>query len=227
MNLSSKEKIAGIISVKEFKKEYFLLMATQKGLIKRCSLDLFSNLRKNGIIAITLDKEDDLIGASLVEGSRNGVILSTENGKAIRFKDSQIRPTGRTSQGVKGITLSKNDKVLGMVIVTPSMKQDNASLFTITENGFSKRTFLKEYRVQSRAGKGIIGAAISSKTGKVSATILVVSEDEIMVISQKGILIRCKAETIRASGRATQGVKFIKLDKGDSVASVARIAEND
>ncbi|MBN2120216.1 MAG: DNA gyrase subunit A [Candidatus Omnitrophica bacterium] len=227
LNLSSKEKITAVISVKEFKDENYLLMATERGLIKRCALDLFSNLRKSGIIAITLDREDNLIETCLVEQAQDEVILSTEKGKAIRFKASQIRSTGRTSRGVKGITLAKDDKVLGMVLVTPAMKKAEFCLFSVTERGFAKRTALKEYRLQSRGGKGIIGAKLSGKTGKVSATILTGPEDEIMAISQKGVLIRCKVATIRTSGRATQGVSFIRLDKADLVASSARIAEKE
>ena len=227
LNLASKEKVAAFIAVKEFTENSFLLMATHKGTIKRCDLSLFSNLRKNGIIAINLDKDDSLMGACLVEGTTGEVIFATQKGKAIRFKLTQIRSTGRTSQGVRGIKLSKDDMVLGMVLVTSLMKKDDFSLFTVTSNGFAKRTLLKEYRLQSRAGKGIIGVKTSSKTGKVAASILVGDEDEIAVISQQGVLIRCKVQAIRISGRATQGVKFIKLDKGDIVASAARIAEKE
>jgi len=227
LSLSGKEKIAAFIAVKEFKENSFLLMATRKGMAKRCELNLFSNLRRSGIIAISLDKDDGLIGACLVEGVAGEVILGTEKGKSIRFKVSQVRATGRTSQGVRGIRLSKDDRVLGMVLVTPVMKKAKFSLFTVTEKGFAKRTLLKQYRLQSRAGKGIIGVKTSAKTGRVSATILVGEEDEITVITQKGVLIRCKVESIRASGRATQGVRFIKVGKNDAVASAARIAEKE
>jgi DNA gyrase subunit A len=227
LNLSSKEKIAAVISVKEFKEEHYLLMATEKGLIKRCELDLFSNIRKSGIIAITLEKDDNLISTCLVEEAACEAVLSTEKGKTIRFKVSQIRPTGRTSRGVKGISIGKDAKALGMVLITPVMKKADFTLFTVTEKGFAKRTALKAYRLQSRGGKGIIGAKISSKTGKVAATILTAPEDEIMAITQKGVLIRCKVGAIRASGRATQGVSFIKIGKGDSLGSAARIAEKE
>jgi len=225
LSLSAQEKTTGILVVKEFKENSFLLMATEKGLIKRCRLELFSNLRRNGIIAVTLDKEDGLIGASLVEGDFGQVILATAKGKAIKFNISQVRATGRSSQGVKGINLVKGDRVLSMALVTPVMQQGDFSLFTVTEKGFAKRTQVSGYRQQSRAGQGIINIKLSPKTGKGTAAILVNPEDEVMAITQKGVLIRCKVGTIRSSGRATQGVKLINLGTNDTVSSVARILE--
>ncbi len=227
LSLSAQEKIAGVLAVKEFKEKSFLLMATEKGLIKRCKLELFSNLRRNGIIAVALDKDDGLIGASLVEGDRGQVILSTAKGKAIKFNISQVRSTGRSSRGVKGINLAKGDIVLSMALVTPAMQQEDFSLFTVTEKGFAKRTQVAGYRQQSRAGQGIISIKLSPKTGKGAAAILVRPEDEVMAITQQGVLIRCKVKTIRSSGRATQGVKFINLGTNDTVSSVARILEQE
>lgn len=227
LSLSAHEKIAGVLAVKEFKEKSFLLMATEKGLIKRCKIGLFSNLRRNGIIAVTLDKDDGLIGASLVEGDSGQVILSTARGKAIKFNISQVRATGRSSQGVKGINLAKGDRVLSMALVTPAMQQGDFSLFTVTEKGFAKRTHVSEYRQQSRAGQGIISIKLSPKTGKGAAAILVRPEDEVMAITQQGVLIRCKVGTIRSSGRATQGVKLISLGTNDTVSSVARILEQE
>jgi len=227
LNLSSQEKVTSVLSIKEFKEDSFLIMTTKKGLVKRCSLELFSNLRKSGIIAISLDKDDALIGACLAGGRGEELILSTSKGKAIRFPVSQVRPTGRTSKGIKAIRLGRDDEVLGMVLVDSFMKKGKFFLFTVTEKGFAKRTPLWEYRLQSRAGKGIIGCKLSSKTGKVVSVILVAQEDEVMVISQRGILIRTRVANIRSSGRATQGVRIIRLDNKDTVSSAARIIEKE
>ncbi|HEC70149.1 MAG TPA: DNA gyrase subunit A [Candidatus Omnitrophica bacterium] len=227
LNLSSSEKITAVLSIKEFREENFLIMATQQGLVKRTSLNLFSNLRKTGIIAISLDKDDSLISVCLSGKDTDEVILNSWGGKAIRFPVSQVRPTGRTSKGIRAIKLSKGDRVLGMVLVNSLMKKGKFFLFTVTEKGFAKRTPLSEYRLQSRAGKGIIASKVSPKTGKVVSAILVAEEDEVIVISQKGVLIRTLIKNIRTSGRATQGVRIIRLDKDNTVSSAARIIEKE
>lgn len=225
LNMSSQEKITQVLAIKEFNENNFLVMATEKGIVKKCSLKLFSNLRKSGIIAINLDKEDKLVGVCLSESRRDEIILSTREAKAIRFKLEEIRASGRTAKGVRGMRLSKKDKVLGMVLVSPSLKKENYTLFTVTEKGFAKRTSLQEYRLQARGGKGIITAKLSSKTGEISSVILAREEDEIMCITQKGILIRTRVSSVRESRRATQGVRLIRIEEDDFVSSAARIAE--
>lgn len=222
LNLSGKERITTVLSISEFDPEKFIFMATQKGMVKRTSLGLFSNLRKSGIFAITLGKEDNLVGAGIC-GRDEEAVLATQEGLSIRFKVSEIRPTGRQSQGVKGIKLSKKDIALEMVLIKEAFKKDDFYLLTATDNGFAKRTPVGEYRLQSRGGKGIINIKLSSRIGEVRALVLVRSDDEVMCITEKGILIRTKVQDIRVSGRSTQGVRIINLEKPDKLSTIARI----
>ena len=175
-----------------------------------------------GILAITLAKGDDLIGAAVCD-EKDEALLATRKGHSIRFGIKDVRPTGRQSQGVRGIKLGKADVVLGMVLVKPTIKKEDLFLLTATENGFAKRTHIDGYRRQSRSGKGIINIKLSPKIGEVKGLILVQGNDEIMCITQKGILIRSKIQDIRVSGRSTQGVKVINLEKGDKLASIGHI----
>jgi DNA gyrase subunit A len=226
LNLTSKEKITKVLSIKEFDPKQYIFMATQQGVVKRSSLELFSNMRKSGICAITLDKEDRLIGASSCE-DKDEVVLATAKGLSVRFAVKDIRPTGRQSQGVRGIRLSKGDIALGMVLIQGTLKKEDFHLLTATENGFAKRTHIEEYRLQSRGGKGVRNIKISPKIGEVKGLILVRDDDEIMCITQKGILIRTKVKDIRTSGRSTQGVRIINLEKSDKLSSLARIVPEE
>ena len=225
LNLSSQEKVAAVLSIKEFVKDKYIFMATKNGLVKRTSLELFSNMRKSGIYAITLEKGDSVVGAGICE-DKDEVILATKNGFSIRFKISSIRPTGRQSQGVRGIRLVK-DEVIGMVLLEGTLKNQDIYLLTATEGGFAKRSHIKEYRVQSRGGKGIKNIKVSKKIGEVKKILLVKDEDEIVCITQKGILIRTKVKDIRISGRVSQGVKLINLEEQDKLSSIARIEEEE
>ncbi len=222
LNLSSKERLSAILAIKEFEEKSFIFMATKKGLVKKVNLELFSNMRKSGIYAITLVKDDELIGAALCRDN-DEVMLATKQGFSIRFSVKEVRPTGRQSQGVKGISLSRHDEVIGMVLLRGGLKKGEFSILTVTENGFAKRTDVEEYRVQSRAGKGIINLKLSSKIGAAKGVVFVSEEDEVMCITQKGVLIRIRVKDIRKTGRSTQGVKIISLDKGDKLSSATRI----
>ncbi len=222
LNLNSKEKTTTVLAIKDFDPKSFIFMATQKGMVKRSCLELFANARRSGIIAISIEKGDRLIGASLCE-EKDEAVLATKGGLSIRFGVKQVRPTGRQSQGVRGIKLSKNDIVLGMVLLQTSLKKEDYYLLTATENGFAKRTDIGEYRVQSRGGKGVTNIKLSAKIGQVEGLLLVKTDDEVMCITQKGILIRTKVGDVRASGRSTQGVRIINLEKGDKLATTARI----
>ncbi|MDD4294722.1 MAG: DNA gyrase subunit A [Candidatus Omnitrophica bacterium] len=222
LSLANTVKITAVLPVKEFSENSFIFMTTQQGMVKRTTLNLFSNIRKTGITAITLDKDDHLIGARICTDN-DETILATRKGLAIRFKMSDVRPTGRQSQGVRGIKLSKEDNILGMVLLNNELKNDNVTLLTATENGFAKRTKVEDYRLQSRSGKGIINIKLSSKKGEVKGLLLVSETDEVVCITQKGILIRIQAKAIRVSGRATQGVKAMNLGSGDKLSSVAQI----
>jgi DNA gyrase subunit A len=194
-------------------------------MVKRTSLQLFSSMRKSGIFAITLGSKDSLVGVGTCGDEE--VVLATRKGLSIRFKAEDIRATGRQSQGVRGIKLAKDDIVLGMSLLKGSLKKEGYCLLTATGKGFAKRTNIEEYRLQSRGGKGVINIKLSPKIGEVKALVLVKPEDEVMCITQKGILIRTKVKDIRASGRSTQGVRIINLEKEDKLSSVARIIPED
>ena len=226
LSLSGKERITTVLSISEFNHEKFIFMATQKGMVKRTSLGLFSNMRKSGIFAITLGKDDNLVGAGICDGGEE-VVLATQGGLSIKFKSSEIRATGRQSQGVRGIKLSKKDITLGMILVKGALKKEDFYLLTATGKGFAKRTPVKEYRLQSRGGKGVINIKLSPKIGEVRALVLVRPDDEVMCITQKGILIRTKVRDIRVSGRSTQGVKIINLEKADKLSTIARIVPEE
>ncbi len=226
LSLSSKEKITTVLSIKEFTEDSYIMMATQQGMVKRTVLDAFSNVRRNGIFAITLDNNDKLIGVGICE-DKEEVILATKKGLSIRFKVKEIRPTGRQSRGVRGIKLSKEDIVLGMTLIKQAFIKEDFALLTATNKGFAKRTLVEEYRLQSRGGKGVINIKLSDKIGEVKALVLVRSDDEVICITQKGILIRTKVKDIRLSGRSTQGVRIINLEKDDKLSTVARIIPED
>lgn len=226
LNLSTQEKVTAVLSTKEFDPQRYIFMATQQGVIKRSSLELFGNIRKNGICAITLDQGDKLIGAGICE-DKDEAVLATQQGISIRFAMEDVRPTGRQSQGVRGINLDKGDITLGMVLLPGSLKKNEYCLLTATENGFAKRTVIDEYRLQSRGGKGVINIKLTDKIGRVEGLVLVRNDDEIMCITKKGILIRVKVADIRESGRSTQGVKIINLEPGDKLSTIAYIAPED
>ncbi len=218
LKLSGGEKITSFVPVKEFDETRFLVMATRNGIIKKVKLDTFKNPRKGGIIAISLGKEDSLISTVLTDG-KSEVLLASKEGKAIRFREKDIRDMGRGAKGVRGIRLGKKDELIAMAGVTP-----DGSLLTVTENGFGKRTSFKEYRLQSRGGKGIINIKITKKNGNVIGLKGVKESDEIMLITQQGMVVRTPAKGIRIIGRSTQGVKVISLKDKDKVSSVASIA---
>jgi len=216
------QKVASVINVSQFENQKAsnqrqLLMATKNGIIKKTTLTAYSHPRSTGVIAIKLDPNDDLIGVALTDGNDN-VILGTRDGMAIRFEESQVRSMGRVSHGVRGIKLRKNDAVIGMVIA-----QKNASLLTICQKGFGKRTALKLYRLQSRGGVGLINIKTTSRNGKVVALAMVRNQDELMMITANGIIIRTGLEQVRSIGRNTQGIRLIRLDKGDILVAAAKI----
>jgi len=218
--ISSGEKITSSIPVKDFTKGKFLMMATRTGKVKKTNLSAFANIRKSGIIAISLAKDDNLISAKHTSGT-DEIFIATKEGKAVRFSEKDIRDMGRGASGVRGMRLGKKDAVIGMEVITDK----KATLLSVTENGFSKRTEAQEYRIQSRGGKGIINLKVTSKNGSVIGLKLVSDKDEVMIMTSKGMVVRCAVKDIRATGRAAQGVHIIKLHKGDKVASVAKVAK--
>ncbi|MDD4957319.1 MAG: DNA gyrase subunit A [Candidatus Omnitrophica bacterium] len=221
LGLSQNEKLTAVVPVREFKEGQFVVMATEKGKIKKTDLTAFSNPRKGGIIAITLEDADKLIGAELTTGE-DEICIATVGGKAIRFMEKDIRSMGRGAQGVKGISLGKKDRVVGMVKADP-----RGSLLTVTEKGFGKRTDFEEYRLQSRGGSGVINMKIVEKNGAVVGVKSVKDENEIMLISKNGMVVRVSVCGISKIGRSTQGVHVIGLNKGDRLTSVASVVAKE
>jgi len=210
-------KISSTIPVKEFSPDKFLVMVTKLGTIKKTKLDAYGNPRKGGIIGITLDKDDELIGVELTDGKQE-LLIGTHQGKAIRFPEEKVRDMGRQAGGVRGISLAKKDEVIAMVLA-----QKGTTILTVTELGFAKRTPMEEYRLTSRGGKGIINMKVTSKNGEAVALKTVSDNDELMVITQNGMFLRCAIKDIRATGRSAQGVRLIKLQDKDKVSCVAPV----
>jgi len=210
------EKISAVIPVRQFDDQHYLLMATKKGLVKKTNLQAYSRPRKTGIIGINLEKEDLLVEVALTNGE-NDIILATSNGRAVRFNEKQVRSVGRNSKGVRGATL-RHDFIIGMILADPEKK-----ILTITENGYGKKTLISEYRHTNRGGVGVINIKCSERNGKVVAVKQVTDQDELMLISRKGIVIRTASRNISTIGRNTQGVRIMKLKADDKVVSAALI----
>jgi len=221
VQLVTDESLSATIPVKEFSGDNFLVMTTRLGLIKKTRLDEYSNPRKAGIIGITLEKSDALIGVRLTDGKQE-LLLATRLGKAIRFPESQVRDMGRAAKGVKAISLAKQDVVIAMESV-----QKDDTVLTVTELGFAKRTPVDQYRVQRRGGKGIINIKVTKKNGQAVRLRSVSDRDELMVMTQNGMFLRCPVKDIRATGRSAQGVRLIKLASKDSVSSVAHVVAEE
>jgi DNA gyrase subunit A len=221
VSMAADEKIAALQAVKEFEEGKFVAMGTQRGVVKKTELSAFSNPRAGGIIAMGIEESDRLMAAQITDGTGE-IFIGTRDGIAIRFPESDVRPMGRTAYGVRGITLREGDEVVAMEVVRPG-----STLLTVTENGYGKRTELDEYRVQSRGGVGIINIQTTERNGRVVGMASVHDEDEFMLITQQGKILRTVARDIRTIGRATQGVRLIEIDADDRVVSLARLAERD
>ncbi|HXC65652.1 MAG TPA: DNA gyrase subunit A [bacterium] len=217
------EGIAAVFAIKDLNKEKAdLVMCTKQGLVKKTALQEYSNPRSAGITAITLTKGDELIGVQMTD-DKNDLIMATHEGMSIRFPLKEVREIGRTGQGVKGISLEKDDYVVDMVVVI----DPKGSLLTIGESGYGKRTELSEYRVQGRSGKGLINVKVTEKTGKVVGVKPVADDDELMLITNVGTMLRMKVGDIKTTGRNTQGVRVIKVKEDDRVVAVAQLAAKE
>jgi DNA gyrase subunit A len=216
------EKITVVLPVKQFSDEHMVFMATSRGTVKKTPLSDFSNPRKAGIIAVTLDEGDYLIGAELTDGQCD-VMLFSDAGKAVRFSEDDVRPMGRNARGVRGMMLDETQEVIAMVVASDETK----TVLTATENGYGKRTPIIEYTRHGRGTKGMIAIQTSERNGKVVGAVLVSSEDEIMLITDGGVLVRTRVSEIREMGRATQGVTLISVDDGSRLSGVRRVAERD
>ncbi|MBA2484642.1 MAG: DNA gyrase subunit A, partial [Nitrospira sp.] len=222
--LSKDEKVTASLPVKEFRADRYIIMATKLGVIKKTELSAYSNPRQGGIIALTLDPGDKLIGVDLTDGLRE-ILLGTKQGITIRFKEEDVRPIGRTAHGVRGITLEAGDEVIGMETITPD---STTAILTVTEGGYGKRTPVNEYRVQGRGGKGIISVKTTERNGPAVGFLQVRDDDEIMLMAAQGKVLRCKVDDIREIGRNTQGVRLLDMDGvEDRVVAVARLVERE
>ena len=213
--LEQDDQICAIVPVREFSDDRYLFTATRKGIVKKTKLSAYQNIRRDGIIALKIQDDDDLIGAAITDGQQD-IALLTRNGQAMRFGESEVRSMGRVSTGVKGIRLRQGDEVVDMVVV-----RESSTLLTICENGYGKRTSQTEYPSKRRAGQGVIDIKTSQRNGPVVACREIESEEEVMVVTQNGIMIRIPVQGISTIGRNTQGVRLINLDEGDRVIDMA------
>jgi DNA gyrase subunit A len=220
LNLSSGEKITAVLPVRKFEPDRYVFMATKNGTIKKTELTAFSRPRVGGIIALGLDGGDELVGVGQTDGSRE-IFIGTQLGKAVRFPEAAVRPMGRTARGVRGIGLAKGDFVVGMEIVS-----SGDTILTATELGFGKRSLIDDYRTTNRGGKGVINLKVTRKNGKVIGVRRVSEEDEFMLITTGGLMIRARVRDVSVIGRSTQGVRLIDTKGADRVAALGRIEEN-
>jgi DNA gyrase subunit A len=221
VSMEEGERIAALLAVKEFEPDKFIVMGTRRGVIKKTELTAFSNPRAGGIIAMGVEEGDAVIAAQISDG-RSEIFIGTRNGMAIRFREDDVRSMGRTAYGVRGISLRDDDEVVGMDVLAPG-----GTILSVTEQGYGKRTELDEYRVQSRGGIGIINIQTSDRNGKVIGVLQVSDDDELMLITQQAKILRMGSNTIRAIGRATQGVRLIDIEGDDRAVSIARLEEQD
>ena len=220
LRMQPNESHRAVLPVKQFEESY-VFFATKKGTVKKTPVAAFGRPRPSGIIAITLDPDDSLINVERTTGE-NEIVLGTRNGMAVRFNESDVRAMGRSARGVRGMTLGGEDSVVSMVAINPG-----DSLLTVCENGFGKRTGIEEYRKTRRGGKGVINIKVTQRNGYVVAIQAVGDDDELMMITANGMMLRTDLQTVREIGRATQGVRLIRLAQGDRVVAVAKIAPED
>jgi DNA gyrase subunit A len=221
INTTPDTKIRAMVFVRDFPKDQFLLFCTRNGTVKKSALSEYSNPRSTGIKAIKIEQDDELIDVQITHGT-NDVVLATKNGLSVRFHESDVREMGRDTTGVKGVELRPDDQVVGMVVI-----KREATLMVITSKGLGKCSHIDEYRVQKRGGKGILTLNRTEKTGDVVALMEVLAEDEVMIITRNGMVIRSPVSQVRVAGRNTQGVKLVNLEAGDAVTAVARVVPDD
>ena len=221
INVSPETRIQATLAVRDYPEDKFLLFSTRRGTVKKTALSQYANLRSTGLKAIKIEDGDELIDVQVTDG-HNDIVLATRHGLSIRFHESDVRPMGRDTTGVKGIELSPDDVVVGMVVV-----KREANLLVVTERGMGKCSPIDEYRVQKRGGKGIITVHRTEKTGDAVSIKEVLPDDELMLITNQGIIIRMPVKGIRVAGRNTQGVRLVDLDGSDLVRDVARVVPDD
>lgn len=237
INIESEDKVKAFICTQDLKDQeyinnHYLIMVTKKGQVKKTLLELYSRPRVNGVAAITIKEDDELLEAKLTTGESQ-VLVAVKSGKLVRFEENKTRPMGRTAAGVRGITLADdNDEVIGMVTVDKNDVNDS-QLLVVTENGYGKRTKLVDddgedvYRITNRGGKGVKTLNITEKTGALISINNVTDADDLMIINKSGLTIRMKVSDLRVMGRATQGVRLINIKGNDSIASVCKVLRED
>lgn len=221
LQIMGDEKITSVIPVKSFDSEMYLFTATKNGIVKKTPIQEYSSSRRDGLIALTLDEDDELIDVKLTSG-KDELIIGTKQGMAIRFSETQVRSMGRTARGVRGITLAPNDQLIGLEQV-----ESGKYLLVVTANGFGKRTSLAEYRTQSRGGKGIMTIKPTKRNGPLVGIKIINEDEELMIITAEGIIIRLAAKDISSMGRTTQGVTLMRIDKDDTVVALAKVVTKD
>ncbi|MGA0303766.1 MAG: DNA gyrase C-terminal beta-propeller domain-containing protein, partial [Schleiferiaceae bacterium] len=229
INLPQDDKVLAFINVLNLKDEeyinnHYIVMCTKQGIIKKTSLEAYSRPRVNGINAITVREGDTLLEAKLTNGEQD-IMLAVKSGKAIRFPESKVRSMGRNASGVRAITVnSETDEVVGMIVVKEG---DGFDVMVVSEQGYGKRSALEDYRITNRGGKGVKTITVTDKTGELVSLKAVTDEDDLMIITKKGTMIRMGVDTLRVMGRATQGVRLITLRKGDEIASIAKVPASE
>jgi DNA gyrase subunit A len=221
LQLQPDEKISTVVPIRRFEVERYLIMATKKGIVKKTELTAYGNPRQAGIIALTLDEGDELIGVGVTSGDQE-IFLGTRNGLSIRFLEDDVRSIGRTGRGVIGIRLDDDDEVVGMAVLNPE-----TSILTVTEGGYGKRTRESEYRTQSRGGRGLINLRVTPKTGRVVGVRQVFKGDDVMLMSDQGNLVRIEVSEVNEIGRNTQGVRLISLNEDQRLVGIVRIEEEN
>jgi DNA gyrase subunit A len=222
VNLTSEEKVAAMVAVKDFGEDQTVVFSTRKGIVKKTPLSAYANPRAGGIIAIGVDEGDELLSANLTDGKQE-LFMATSQGQAIRYPETDVRSMGRGAYGVIGMRLEEGDAVVEMDVLRP----DAGTILTVTGKGYAKRTEVAEYRLQGRGGSGIINLKVTDKTGPVVQVMQVADHDQVVVITAFGKIIRTRVRDISLLGRPTQGVRLIHLDDQDTVVAVARVAEGD
>ena len=223
LSLGQGEKVTATLPVKTFQDDQYVVMATRQGIIKKTVLSAYANPRQGGIIALTLDDQDKLIGVEITDGNRE-ILLGTRLGIVIRFSEKDVRSMGRTARGVKGISLEEGNDIIGMATITPD---STTSILTVTELGYGKRTQCSEYRVQARAGKGIISVKMTEKNGPAISFHQVSDADEVMIMTAEGMVLRLRMGDLREIGRNAQGLRLIDMAETDRVVGVAKLADSD
>ena len=219
--LEEGERITSILPVDEYRDGYFIFMATANGTVKKTALTDFARQRSVGLRALELEENDVLVGTAITDGDSDIMLVSSE-GKAVRFREDQVRPMGRTARGVRGIRLSDQQRVISLMIPNPE-----ASVLTVSEHGYGKRTAVEDFPVKGRGTQGVIGMQTSDRNGQLVGAVQVVEGDEMMLISDQGTLVRCSTDEVSIMGRNTQGVRVIRLKEGESLVDVARIEDSD